>query len=79
MEITREAVGLRKLRKQSGLSQAELAAKAGIAQQAISDYETNHRTPSLMAAEKIAYGLDTTVDMVAKAIKEQRSLAEESG
>lgn len=69
---TKEAIGLKKLRLQSGLSQTELAAKAGMSQQAISDYETSRKNPSLLVAEKIAIGLDTTVDMVAKAIREQR-------
>lgn len=69
---TKEAIGLKKLRLQSGLSQAELAQKAGMSQQAISDYETSRKNPSLLAAERIATGLDTTVDMVAKAVREQR-------
>lgn len=69
---TKEVIGLRKLREQSGLTQAELADKTGMSQQAISDYETSRKNPSLGAAERIAAGLDTTVDMVAKAFREQR-------
>lgn len=72
MKTTKQVIGLRKLREQSGLTQAELAEKAGMSQQAVSDYETSRKNPSLAAAERIATGLDTTVDMVAKAFREQR-------
>lgn len=69
--ITQKVVGLSRLRKESGLTQVELARRSGLTQQAISDYESGRRTPSLLAGEKIANALDTTVDIVAKAIKEK--------
>ena len=40
---------LRQARKQSGLSQAELAARAGVTQSVISAYESGHRQPAMPA------------------------------
>lgn len=76
MEVneTQNDVGLKRLRKESGLTQSDLAAKSGLAQQAISDYERNRRTPSLLAGRKIANALDTTLDIVAEAIEEQKQM-----
>ena len=38
---------LRQARQRAGLSQVELAAKAGVTQSVISAYESGHRQPSL--------------------------------
>ena len=40
---------LRQARKQAGLSQVELAARAGVTQSVISAYESGHRQPSIPA------------------------------
>ena len=40
---------LRKARKRAGLSQAELAARAGVTQSVISTYESGHRQPAIPA------------------------------
>jgi uncharacterized protein len=40
---------LRQARKRAGLSQAELAARAGVTQSVISAYESGHRQPSIPA------------------------------
>jgi predicted nucleotidyltransferase/DNA-binding XRE family transcriptional regulator len=40
---------LRQARKQAGLSQVELAARAGVTQSVISAYESGHRQPSILA------------------------------
>jgi predicted nucleotidyltransferase/DNA-binding XRE family transcriptional regulator len=46
---TSAGVLLREARKRAGLSQAELAARAGVTQSVISAYESGHRQPSLPA------------------------------
>ena len=62
---------MRRLRKELGLTQKQLADLAGMRQQAMSDYEKNRRAPSLKAASKIARALGTTMERVADAIQEQ--------
>lgn len=52
---------IKKARKQSGLTQAELAKKCGLAAITIQQYERNLREPSLATLGKIAKALDTTV------------------
>lgn len=52
---------IKKARKQSGLTQAELAKKCGLAAITIQQYERNLREPSLATLGKIAKVLDTTV------------------
>ena len=72
METQKEVAGLRKLRRDAGLTQTELAEKTGLSQQAVSDYEVGNRKPSLDAAEKLALGLDRPMEDIARAVKEQR-------
>ena len=69
---THKLVGLEKLRREAGLSQSGLAERIGLSQQAISDYETGNRTPSLMAADKLASGLEVDVGKIVEAVKEQK-------
>lgn len=78
MKKTQKLVGLEKLRREAGLSQSELAEKTGLSQQAVSDYETGKRAPSIWAAEKIAVGLDVDIGKVVEAIKCKRSMISET-
>jgi transcriptional regulator with XRE-family HTH domain len=51
---------LRNLRKEKGLSQAELARKTGVSQKVISAYERNYRLPSSTFIPLVAETLGTT-------------------
>jgi transcriptional regulator with XRE-family HTH domain len=53
---------IRKLRKDKGLSQAELARKTGVSQKVISAYERNYRLPSSTFIPVVAETLGTTPD-----------------
>jgi putative transcriptional regulator len=58
---------LRRLRASAGLTQKELAEKAGIHVLQISRYENGHERPGLDYLEKLAGGLGCTVaDLVAE-------------
>lgn len=48
------AYWIRELRRRSGLTQAELGARAGMAQSAISDYERGRKEPSLSTLDRLA-------------------------
>jgi len=67
MEQATDAAGalLRRARADAGLSQAELAARAGVTQSVISAYESGHRQPALptLAALVEAAGCDLVVDV----------------
>ena len=67
MDRSDETAGslLRRARVGAGLSQAELAFKAGVAQSVISAYEAGHRQPSLPTLAKLidAAGCDLVVDI----------------
>lgn len=52
---------IRDARKRAGLTQKELAEKAGIATGTIQQYELGKRQPRLVQLEKIAFALETTV------------------
>jgi hypothetical protein len=56
---------LRRARTSAGLSQAELAARAGVTQSVISAYESGHRQPALptLAALIEAAGSELVIDM----------------
>lgn len=56
------ATNLVRLRKQRGLSQVELAAKVGIAQPNISDYERGNVCPSLDVFVGLVQALDVSAD-----------------
>ena len=45
-------------RKEKGLTQAELAARVGIAQRTVAAYESGERRPSVDVAKKMAKELD---------------------
>ena len=55
-----EILGYRlyEMRRKNGLTQRELAQKAGITQRLISDYETGNRTPKLETVAKLADALE---------------------
>jgi len=54
---------LRQARKRAGLSQVELAARAGLTQSVISAYESGQRQPSIPALARLieAAGFDLTL------------------
>lgn len=53
---------LKRLRKQNGLSQTELAEKCGVTQQAIDRYERDLMKPNILVGVYIAHALGTTVE-----------------
>lgn len=55
---------LRDQREGKGLSQAELAEKAGLQPSAISHFEAGRRAPSMENLRRIADGLSVTVDFL---------------
>jgi uncharacterized protein len=67
VDRTTETAGalLRQARVGAGLSQAELAARAGVTQSVISAYETDHRQPALgtLAALIEAAGYELVIDV----------------
>ncbi len=64
--VERAAAVIRKARRRSGLSQAELARRAGMTQPVISAYESGRREPSLSMLAKLveSAGFDLHVDLV---------------
>lgn len=52
---------IKELRKDKGISQAELADRAGVSRQAISFYEKGKRHPKIETWQKIANALDTSI------------------
>jgi uncharacterized protein len=56
---------LRRARKAAGLSQQELAARAGVTQSVISAYESGHRQPAVptLAALVDAAGYELVMDL----------------
>jgi predicted nucleotidyltransferase/DNA-binding XRE family transcriptional regulator len=52
-ELVRAGTLLRQARKRAGLSQAELAARAGVTQSVISAYESGQRQPSIPALTRL--------------------------
>lgn len=70
--MRREAAAvIREARERSGLSQAELARRAGVAQPVISAYETGRREPGLSMLDKLvrASGHDLLVEVVARSAR----------
>jgi len=67
MDLSHRASGavLREARLRAGLSQSELARRAGVAQSVISMYESGHRQPALptLAALVAATGLDLVLEL----------------
>jgi transcriptional regulator with XRE-family HTH domain len=62
--MAREATAsaLRERRRQAGLSQAELAARAGVSRQLVQAVEAGHNTPAVDAALGLARALSTSVE-----------------
>ena len=52
---------IKELRKDKGISQAELADRAGVSRQAISFYEKGKRHPKIETWQKIANALNTSI------------------
>ncbi|WP_455599606.1 helix-turn-helix transcriptional regulator [Cloacibacillus sp.] len=56
---------IKKLRKEKGLTQTDLAKKVGVTMQAISHYETNRANPSMENLRRIAATLGCSVSDLA--------------
>ncbi len=63
MEETPQA-GLRRRRLQAGLTQLELAQRAGVSRQLVAAVEAGQNTPGVDAALRLAHGLGSTVEAV---------------
>lgn len=63
---------LRWCRQEAGLTQAQLAAKAGVSQQAIQRLESPDTNPSLSTLESVAWALDADVDFSFRRRKKQK-------
>lgn len=61
---------LRQLRKEKGLTQAQLAKKLYVTSQAVANYECYKRAPSLVLAQRYAECLDVSLDELAKIISQ---------
>lgn len=66
--MTSSAAAIREARERAGLSQAELAARAGVSQPVISAYESGRREPSMAMLAKLveASGHALLVEVVAR-------------
>ena len=67
-------MALRALRLEKGLSQARLAAKAGIAQSAIHYIENGEKSPTLYTLHRLALALEIEVGQLAQAIVKDETL-----
>ena len=65
---------IRQLREESGLTQAELAARAGTSQSAIAAYETGRKSPTLRTLSRLAgsVGLEAWVEFHPPLTREDR-------
>lgn len=61
---------MRKLRREAGLSQEELAARAGLEPILIAQIEAGKADPTWGDARRIAAALDTSVDRLAELVEE---------
>jgi transcriptional regulator with XRE-family HTH domain len=64
---------LKQLRQESGMTQVELAAKAGLSQGVITNYERGFRTPTLENALLIAKALGLPVEEFAEPTKKTKA------
>lgn len=55
---------IKKIRKESGLTQAEFSKKIGISRTYLSDLENNRKSPSVETLDKIAEKLDVSTDFL---------------
>jgi transcriptional regulator with XRE-family HTH domain len=70
---------LKELRRQAGLSQAQLAQKSGLSVDAIRDYEYGRREPSLKNGFRLAQALGTDCRAFAAAMEPDPPPAPASG
>jgi transcriptional regulator with XRE-family HTH domain len=64
--VEKVAMRLKKLRRDRGLSQEELAAKAGISRTYLARLETARQDPTLATLEKLAKALRVKLEMLVK-------------
>ena len=67
---------IREIRKQSGLTQAELARRTGIQRSVLSAYEHGHRQPSVAALARIAAAAGVELRLAPRG---DRAVAEHAG
>lgn len=67
-----------RLKKQKGLSQADLAETTGISKDAISKYERGDATPSVEYAKRIADALNVSLDYLVSDSDEQELIDKET-
>jgi transcriptional regulator with XRE-family HTH domain len=60
--------------QQPPLSQRRLAARSGISQPAVSEYERNHQLPTLYALEALAAGFGLSLEEFIRALRAQGGL-----
>jgi transcriptional regulator with XRE-family HTH domain len=65
---------LRRLRQEAGLSQAGLAAAAGIHRRQIHRYESGEQQPALDVAQRLASALGVTLDELAGGLSDRVKL-----
>lgn len=70
---------LRTARELRGLSQAELAIRAGLQPSAVSHFEAGRRTPSAENLKKIADALDVTTDYLLERVDKSERAAFTTG
>ena len=56
--MNKDRAWMRRRRRQLGMTQAELAQKAGMAQRTVAAYEAGERTPRVPAAMRLGDALD---------------------
>jgi transcriptional regulator with XRE-family HTH domain len=60
---------LQKLRKKAGLSQSELAKKAGLSVRSIQNWEQGHRGPSTQGIIALSRGLEVSAQVLLAALR----------
>jgi len=64
---------LRKLRAKAGLSQSELAKKAGLSVRSIQNWEQGHRGPSAQGIIAFAQGLKVSAEVLLHALRKRKA------
>jgi len=67
---------IREIRHESGLTQAEIARRTGMARSVLSAYEHGHRQPSVAALARIAWAAGVELQLAARA---DRAVTEHAG
>ena len=65
---------IKKIRKEKGYTQEQLAKKLGVSQQNLAQYENNKRNPKMETLQKIANSLDTHILVLLGQISERYAL-----